>query len=164
MSLVYYFSRTPPCPIHIESISGPRSEHLLSLPFYSENIRKFPEWKLPRECLGRYPRWGPNVERKMKNILFSQWSFLVRATQGVCLRNMSSLPLVIEAKPLNNAQLVWISTSSPTNPSAKSTSQNQCPVPYNNKIVRAQAWTHVNPWLFHFNVWQNSLQIKKFFN
>ena len=21
--------------------------------------------------------------------------------------------------------------------------------------------THVNPWLFHFNVWQNSLQIKK---
>ena len=25
-----------------------------------------------------------------------------------------------------------------------------------------QGWgTHVNPWLFHFNVWQNSLQIKK---
>ena len=26
----------------------------------------------------------------------------------------------------------------------------------------ASGWgTHVNPWLFHFNVWQNSLQIKK---
>ena len=28
---------------HIENIPGPRSEHLLSLPFYSENIRKFIE-------------------------------------------------------------------------------------------------------------------------
>ena len=27
---------------------------------------------------------------------------------------------------------------------------------------RGSGWgTHVNPWLFHFNVWQNSLQIKK---
>ena len=43
MSLVYYFSRTPPCPIDIEYIPGPRYEYLLSLPFYSESIRKFPE-------------------------------------------------------------------------------------------------------------------------
>ena len=42
MSLVYYFSRTPPCPIHIEDTPGPRSEQLVSLPFYSESIRKFP--------------------------------------------------------------------------------------------------------------------------
>ena len=28
--------------------------------------------------------------------------------------------------------------------------------------VGGSGWgTHVNPWLFHFNVWQNSLQIKK---
>ena len=38
----------------------------------------------------------------------------------------------------------------------------------NNTFLKKEKWegglgwgTHVNPWLFHFNVWQNPPQIKK---
>ena len=49
------------------------------------------------------------------------------------------------------------------------TCQTQCPKPFISIISRCRGrweggsgWgTHVNPWLFHFNVWQNPLQYKK---
>ena len=35
-------------------------------------------------------------------------------------------------------------------------------LPFADFALYSFGWgTHVNPWLFHFNVWQNSLQIKK---
>lgn len=53
-------------------VSGPKSELLLSLPFYSADIRKFPEPKLPRYCLGRSLTWGTNIGAEDKRCsLFS---------------------------------------------------------------------------------------------
>ena len=62
--------------------------------------------KTPKRVLRKISQMGAKCGKEDEKYSLSQWSFLVSATQGVCLRNMSSLPLVIEAKPLNNAQLV----------------------------------------------------------
>lgn len=119
MSVLYYLSKTLPCSTHVEDVSGPKSELLLSLPFYSADIRKFPEPKLPRYCLGRSLRWGTNIGAEVRDVLFSLWlSFMVIAAHGIRLRNVSRLQLVVEPKSLKNVQLVSMSSSSPTIPSA----------------------------------------------
>ena len=39
---------------------------------------------------------------------------------------------------------------------------SNCLLGWRGRWEGGSGWgTHVNPWLFHFNVWQNSLQIKK---